>query len=323
MRVGLYSDHLYRNGQIGTGYSKYIYYLTRELRNLGVDVVPLHKGANPRDVDVLHDPAAPWNAPLRPRRPLVITIHDLFPSLLPQYYGLWIRTLYLQKLRWFSHFCKRMVVDSERTRDVVQKVFHPRVPMDVVPLGLEDRFRPIAGEPPETPFIVQVGIHREIKEPRLTFEAFERIADRIPHELHFVGDARIPWFQSLDEHLRRRPNLRSRVKVYWPGEAGLPQVYSRATLVVHPTPEEGFGFVPLEALGCGAHVLARAPAVREVLGPMGCYFEDVDSLPGAMLDCLSHGPKGTLDERVARARLFTFRKTAEGTLHAYERALAG
>src|SRR5947208_11921961 len=190
MRVGLYSDHLYRNGQIGTGYSKYIYYLTRELRNLGVDVVPLHKGANPRDVDVIHDPAAPWNAPLRPRRPLVITIHDLFPSLLPQYYGLWIRNLYIQKLRWFTHFCRRIVVDSGRTREVVQSVLHPRVPMDVVPLGLEDRFRPIAGEPPETPFMVQVGIHREIKEPKLTFEAFERIADRIPHELHFIGDAR-------------------------------------------------------------------------------------------------------------------------------------
>src|SRR5437879_11410520 len=169
MRVGLYSDHLYRNGQIGTGYSKYIYYLTRERRNLGVDVVPLHKGANPRDVDVLHDPAAPWNAPLRPRRPLVITIHDLFPSLLPQYYGLWIQTLYLQKLRCFSHFCKRLVVDSERTRDVAQKVFHARVPMDFVPLGLEDRLLPMSGEPPETPFIVQVGIHREINEPRLTF----------------------------------------------------------------------------------------------------------------------------------------------------------
>ncbi len=323
MRVGLYSDHLYRDGQVGTGYSKYIYHLTRELRNLGVEVVPLPKGANPKDVDVLHDPAAPWNAPLRPRRPLVVTIHDLFPSLLPQYYGLWIRNLYIQKLRWFTHFCQRIVVDSERTREVVQSVLHPRVPMDVVPLGLEDRFRPIAGEPPETPFIVQVGIHREIKEPRLTFEAFERIADRIPHELHFVGDARVPWFQSLDEHLRQRPNLRSRVKVYWPGEAGLPQVYSRATLVVHPTPEEGFGFVPLEALGCGAHVLARAPAVREVLGPMGCYFEDADSLPGAMLDCLSHPPKSTLEDRVARARLFTFRKTAERTLQAYEAARAG
>src|SRR5947208_14933709 len=92
MQVGLYSDHLYRNGQIGTGYSKYIHYLTRELRNLGVDVVPLHKGANPRDVDVLHDPAAPWNAPPRAPRPLAIMIHVLFTSLLHRYYGPWIRT---------------------------------------------------------------------------------------------------------------------------------------------------------------------------------------------------------------------------------------
>lgn len=321
MRVGLYSDHLYRDGQVGTGYSKYIFHLTRELRDLGVDVVPLHKGANPRDVDVLHDPAAPWNAPLRTRKPLVITIHDLFPAILPQYYGLWIRNLYVQKLRWFSLFCKRILVDSERTSEVVKKVLHPHVPIDVVPLGLEEQFRPLAVDPPETPFVLQVGIHRKIKEPMATLRAFERIADRIPHELHFVGGGRIPWFKSLDEYLARRPNLQSRVKVYWPGEAGLPAVYNRSTLVVHPTPEEGFGFVPLEALGCGAHVLACAPAVREVLGPMGCYFDDADGLATAMLDCLTHPPKSNRDERSARARLFTFRATAERTLQAYQRAV--
>ncbi|HYY49063.1 MAG TPA: glycosyltransferase [Thermoplasmata archaeon] len=323
MRVGLYSDHLNTDGNIGTGYSKYIYYLTRELRNLDVEVVPLHKGANPTDVDVLHDPASPWDAPLWTRRPLVITIHDLFPALLPRYYGLWIRNLYIQKLRWFSFFCKRILVDSERTKEVVQSVLRPRAPMDVVHLGLEEKFRPMAVDPPATPFILQVGIHREIKEPKMTFRAFESIANQIPHELHFVGDVRVPWFESLGAYLARHPDLRSRVKVYWPGEAGLPEVYNGAELVVHPTPEEGFGFIPLEALGCGAHVLARAPAVREVLGPMGCYFTDSDELATAMLDCLRHPPKSTRDQRVARARLFTFRKMAERTVRAYELAMAG
>jgi len=322
LRVGLYSDHRYRDGQIGTGASKYIHYLTQELQNLGVEVVPLHKGANPTDVDVLHDPHPPWNAPLFPRRPLVITIHDLSPSTYPQYYTRWIRTLYVQKLRWFMPRSRRILVDSERTRAVVADILRPRVPVDVIPLGLEDRFRPIPVEPPEVPFLVQVGIHRAIKEPIMTLRAFAGIAERIPHELHFIG-GRVPWFAAVETLIAASPVLRSRVKVYWPGEEGIPAVYNRASLVVHPCPEEGFGFVPLEALACGAHVLARAPAVREVLGSFGCYVSDASGLADAMLDCLRHAPKGMRDERVAQARRFTFRAMAERTLRSYELALAG
>lgn len=322
MRVGLYSDHLYRDGQIGTGASKYIHYLTHELRGLGVEVVPLHKGANPADVDVLHDPHPPWNAPLFPRKPLVITVHDLSPSTFPEYYTWWVRTLYVQKLRWFMPRIRRLLVDSQRTCEVVDAVLRPHVPVDVIPLGLEDRFRPMAVDPPETPFIVQVGIHREIKEPMTTLRAFERIAEQIPHELHFVG-GKVPWFAAVEEAIARSPVLSSRVKVYWPGEDGIPAVYNRALLVVHPCPEEGFGFVPLEALGCGAHVLARAPAVQEILGSFGCFITDASGLAAAMLDCLRHGPKGTRDQRVAHARRFTFRAMAERTLRSYELALAG
>jgi glycosyltransferase involved in cell wall biosynthesis len=322
LKVGLYSDHLYRDGQIGTGASKYIHYLTKELRELSVEVVPLHKGANPMDVDVLHDPHPPWNAPLFPKKPLVITVHDLSPSTFPQYYTWWIRTLYVQKLRWFMTRSQRILVDSERTREVVGSILRPRVPVDVIPLGLENRFRPISVQPTEPPFVVQVGIHREIKEPMTTLRAFERIAGRIPHELHFVG-GRVRWFAEVEEWIARNPTVRSRVKVYWPGEDGIPSVYNRASLVVHPCPEEGFGFVPLEALACGAHVLSRAPAVREVLGPFGCYFTDSNRLSDAILDCLRHPPKGTLDERLARARLFTFQKMAEHTARAYELAMAG
>src|SRR5207245_7895710 len=101
MRVGLYLDHLYKDGQIGTGASKYIYYLLRELEALGVDVVRLKKGDNPADVDVLHDPHAPWNAPLRPKRPLVITVHDITPFTNPRFYSRWMRTLICAQVRRF------------------------------------------------------------------------------------------------------------------------------------------------------------------------------------------------------------------------------
>src|SRR2546428_167970 len=176
MRVGMYSEHLYQDGQIGTGASKYIYYLIRELERLGVDVVRLRKGDNPSHVDVLHDP-------------------------------------------------------------------HP---------------------PEDGPFLAQVGVHRPIKEPAVTFDAFAEIAGQIPHELRFIGNDNV-FLNPVKERLARNPLLVSRVKIGWPGEDAIPTVYNQASLVVHPCPEEGFGFVPLEALACGAHVLARAPAVRETL----------------------------------------------------------
>src|SRR3989442_441412 len=72
MRVGMYSEHLDQDGQIGTGASKYIHYLIRELERLGVDVVRLRKGDNKSHDGVLHDPQAHSNARLGPRRPPVI-----------------------------------------------------------------------------------------------------------------------------------------------------------------------------------------------------------------------------------------------------------
>jgi len=322
MRVGLYSDHLYRDGQIGTGASKYVHYLTKELLDLGVTVVPIHKGENPTNVDILHDPHPPWNAPLRPRRPLVITVHDLAPATYPRFFSRWVRFLYLQKLRWFLRIANRVLVDSHRTEEVVRSSFRSKMPIEVIPLGVEDRFRPLSVSRPERPFIVQVGVHRPIKDPWATLRAFATIEDQIGHDLQFVG-GRPPWMESLVEYVARHSRLANRVTFRWPGEDGIPIVYNQASLVVHPCPEEGFGFVPLEALACGAHVLARAPAVRETLGPYGCYYNDDPSYSQTILACLEGAAKGSPEERVRHARTFTFRAMANRTLRAYESALSG
>src|SRR5438132_1593471 len=179
---------MYTDGQIGSGTSKYIHYLIRELESQGVEVVRLQKGENPRQVDVLHDPHAPWNAPLRTHRPLLLTIQDLSPWTFPQYYGRWVRTLFLNKLRYLIRRATRMLVPSHRTARVVSEAFRPRVPIDVIYYGIEAHFRPgAASDAAKRPFLVQVGVHRKVKEPMVTLRAFETIAATIPHDLLFVG----------------------------------------------------------------------------------------------------------------------------------------
>lgn len=320
MKIGLYTHDLYRDGQVGTGTSKYVFYLLRELEQLGVDIVRLEKGANPEDVDVVHDPHCPWSAPFFPRCPLVSTLHDVTPFTQPKYYGQWVRWLFAQKVRWFARRSRRMIVDSRITADLLGTVVRIGIPIDVIPLGVEDRFRPIDVPPPSAPFLLHVGIHRRIKEPMTTLRAFEAVADRVPHELHFVGGS-VGYGEELRAYAASRPALRDRVKVYWPGEAGIPSLYNQASLVVHPCPEEGFGFVPVEAIACGAHVLARAPAVREALGPHGCYFVDERELPERIIECLERGPPGTREDRLRHARRYTFRAMAEATLRSYEAAV--
>ncbi len=311
---------MYTDGQIGSGTSKYVHYLIRELEARGVEVVHLRKGENPRDVDVLHDPHAPWNAPLRPRRPLLVTIQDLSPRTCPQYYGRWVRTLFLNKLRYFARRATRILVPSHRTATVVSDAFRPRVPIDVIYYGVEEHFRPGASSDHSGPqFLVQVGVHRKIKDPMVTLRAFETIAAGISQDLLFVGTDNI-LLGPVKRYAQGRPALAGRVRFEWSGEAAIPSIYNRSALVVHPCPEEGFGFVPLEALACGAHVLARAPAVREVLGPYGCYFDDPGQLPDAILRCLRDGPNGTLADRVAHARRFSFREMGAATLASYEAA---
>jgi len=311
---------MYTDGQIGSGTSKYVHYLIRDLEARGVDVVRLRKGENPRDVDVLHDPHAPWNAPLRPRRPLLITIQDLSPWTYPQYYSRWVRTLFLNKLRYMARRANRILVPSRRTATVVSDAFRPKVPIDVIYYGVEDHFRPGASANPSgPPFLVQVGVHRRIKEPMVTLRAFEAIAARIPHDLIFVGTDNV-LMGPVKAYAQARPALAGRVRFEWSGEPAIPSIYNRTDLVVHPCPEEGFGFVPLEALACGAHVLARAPAVREILGPHGCYFDRPGQLPDAILRCLRDGPNGTLADRVAHARRFSFQDMGAATLASYEAA---
>jgi glycosyltransferase involved in cell wall biosynthesis len=104
-------------------------------------------------------------------------------------------------------------------------------------------------------------------------------------------------------------------------------LYSAATCLVFPSRYEGFGLTLLEAMGCGCPVVTyRNSSLPEVAGDAVVLVPDGDAeaLGRAAADVALHREvaERLRQAGLARARRFTWRKTARATIAAYERAVA-
>jgi glycosyltransferase involved in cell wall biosynthesis len=108
-------------------------------------------------------------------------------------------------------------------------------------------------------------------------------------------------------------------------EEDLPQLYSNAVACLYPSYYEGFGLPVLEAMQCGAAVIAsNDPAISEVAGNAAILLDP--NQPRAWIETLesllANPPElQALRERaVARAAQFSWTKTAKLTREVYGRA---
>ncbi|HEX5871000.1 MAG TPA: glycosyltransferase family 1 protein, partial [Longimicrobium sp.] len=171
--------------------------------------------------------------------------------------------------------------------------------------------------------LLHVGSTVPRKRIPLLLKAFAELAPVVPGaRLVRVGGPLEPEQRRIAEE---RGILDSIVQVPFVDRKTLAALYRRTALVVYPSEREGFGLPLVEAMACGAPILAADLAVfREVGGDVAQYVtrDDADGWAEALGDALDRlaSPEARAEARAAgllRARRFTLSAYAQSIAKIY------
>jgi glycosyltransferase involved in cell wall biosynthesis len=303
--------------------------------------------------DVLFVPAhvLPLGAPLRRGTRTVVTIHDLgylhFPEAHTRAHRLYLRLSTL----WSAHAATQLIAVSSATRDdLVRLARVPATKIAVVHHGLSERFRPVedlatittvleryglrereTGRPgdQETPlaYFLYVGTIQPRKNLMRLIEAFAQVTQATDPNLQsticnlkLVIAGKRGWLTESIE--RRAAELGVSEQVRFAGyvaDDDLPALLSGALAFVFPSLYEGFGMPVLEAMACGAPVLAsNTSSLPEVAGDAALLVDPADTtaLAGGLTRLAVDAElRAELHARgLARAAAFTWDRCAAETL---------
>jgi glycosyltransferase involved in cell wall biosynthesis len=165
-----------------------------------------------------------------------------------------------------------------------------------------------------------------VLEPRKNHALLMEVLRRLHHEgievdLLIIGREGWKWINPAE--MTEYTDLRSRVRILTDvPEPDLAEFYRNAAVFAYPSFYEGFGMPILEAMACGAPVVASdSSSLPEVGGDAALYANphDPDSFTAQVRQVLQNN---VIRERmiaagIERAREFSWRRTAVGTVKVY------
>lgn len=263
--------------------------------------------------DLFHGPD--FAVPYVPRRPSVMTLHDLSPWMNPRWHHAAGRVRRRTPLLIGLGIATMVITPSEAVRQqAIDRFRISPARVVAVPLAAAPRFRPVPA-PPVDPYFLYVGTLEPRKNLPLLLSAWREVRKKHPIDLVLAGRRRADF-----PELPLEPGLRLIGEV---AEERLPELYSGALAFVYPTLYEGFGLPVLEAMQCGACVITSLdPAVSEVAGdaavPTGTEWELVAALRAAVE--APHWVAAWRERALRRAREFSWARTATLTRQVYQEA---
>ena len=261
--------------------------------------------------DIIHGPD--FAVPYLPSRPSVLTLHDLSPWMDAGWHSSAGRVARRTPVLLELGIATMIVTPSERVRAQAIERFHLRPERVVaVPEAAAPWFRPVEAAP-AAPYFLFVGTLEPRKNLPALVEAWRETRRRHAVDLLLAGRRRTDWNAVPEE-----PGLRYLGEV---ADEELPALYSGALALVYPSHYEGFGLPVLEAMQCGAGVIA-SHAVEETAGGAAEYADTPGEMARAMLHAIEEpGWQAAHRARsLARAREFSWERTARLTRQVYEEA---
>lgn len=279
-----------------------------------------------------------WGSPVRAALPVVVTIHDVIPLVMPSYRGGARQRLYTTLVSIAAGRASLVLTDSEASRqDILSHLKLPGQRVRSIPLATDDRYSPKPdsddaairadyGLPAQ--YVLYLGGFDRRKNLATVFAAYRWAGPTLGRRCPLVVAGQLPDRDTPFTPHPRRLMHEEDVPEQWVHFSGFikenhkPAVYRGAAAFVFPSRYEGFGLPPLEALACGTPVVGSdAGSLPETVGDGGILrpVDDAHGMAQGLMRLVNDDAFRSKMRRHAldQASRFSWRCTAEATYAAY------
>jgi glycosyltransferase involved in cell wall biosynthesis len=284
-------------------------------------------------LDILH---ATYSAPVWSAAPMVLTIHDICYATNPEWFSQRDLQVLSSNVPRSIRAAAHVITDSQSARDQIVEYYKvPGSKISVIPIGPGPAAEPISleeagvelaklGIETKRPYLLAVGNLQPRKNLVRLLEAFQELVGSRGHDvdLIIVGPRRF----RADDIVAAGAEMADRVRFTgYVTDRQLAAFYKCSTAFVFPSLYEGFGLPALEAMSHGVPVVcSNAGSLPEVTGDAALKFDPksvetiIDSVDKVLSDADLRKRLGAAG--AARAREFSWTKSAELTLAVYNKA---
>ncbi|MGL4849238.1 MAG: glycosyltransferase family 4 protein [Clostridium sp.] len=267
-----------------------------------------------------------------------ITLHDIIPLRMPETVSDRYLRIFNEEMPKIIQNCDGIITVSHFSKDDISREFnYPKEKIYVTHLAAEDIYKPLSKSKCQNlikekysidkNFILYVGGFSPRKNIKGLIEAYSLLSKekRNNTKLVIIGKKGI----SYKLYLNRARELKVEDDIYFTDFIPLedmPIFYNACEVLVYPSFYEGFGLPSLEAMACGAPVIAsNKTSIPEVCNNAALFIDpsDVQSISEKIDLVLSDSfiKLSMVNNSLKKSKLFSFEKTASDTLSAYKNIL--